>query len=431
MSPLALRIPRCLLDPSADLPPADPEGLVAIELEHHLGRITALRSASAPLARPLPLALSPPVDPHVHLDKAFCAASFPNPAGTMAGALAANLRELQQRRGDDVSQRAERALERAWRYGLRALRSHADCLGPAALEGWQALQQQRRRWAGRVELQLVALAPLGHWATAAGQGLARQVARDGGLLGAVLGPPLEGITWEAGALDGFLRLAEQLGCAIDLHIDESDSGPARGLGALLRCLDRRPAGVAITCSHASSLSLAGPRRQRRLVERMAHHNLVVVGLPLTNLWLLAKRPEHTPLRRPQAPLATLQAAGVRVVLGSDNVQDPWFPGGDFDPVELLRQAPLLCHQLPWQRQGLALFTREPARLLDLAWDGVLRLGGPADLLVLGASGWGDLLARPPHRRVLRAGRWLPPPEAEAPCPRLEHLEPEGASPAVG
>lgn len=422
MSALALRLPRCLLDPRLALPSADSQGLVAVAIEHREGRITALRPAALePGSPPLPLALTPLVDAHVHLDKAFSGAAFPNRAGTMAGALAANLRELEQRRGEQVSERAEQALERAWRYGTRALRSHVDFLGPAALEVWQALQAIRARWAHRVTLQLVALAPLDQWLTAQGRQRARRVAADGGLLGTVLGPPLPGIDWASSALPEFLLLAEELGCALDLHLDESDSRPARGLIALLRCLDRQPLTVPITGSHLASLSLAPPGRRRRLLERMAAHELVVVGLPTTNLWLLGKRPGHTPLRRPQAPLAELQAAGVRLVLGGDNVQDPWFPGGDFDAVELLRQMPLLCHQLPWQRQGLAPLTREPARLLGLPWDGVLRLGGPADLLVLGARDWGELLARSPQRRVLRDGRWLPPPPAESPCAWLAAL----------
>jgi len=41
--------------------------------------------------------------------------------------------------------------------------------------------------------------------------------------------------------------------------------------------------------------------------------------------------------------------------------------------------------------------------------------------VLGASSWGDLLARPPRRRVLRAGQWLPPPDQELPSALLAAL----------
>ena len=180
-----LRVPRCLLDPVASLPPADRDGLVTVRIAHTEGRITSLDPVEAPPSPPLPLALTPPVDPHVHLDKAFSGVAFPNPAGTMGGALEANLRELQQRRGEQVLQRAGLALERAWRHGLRALRSHVDSQAPAALEVWEALQQLRVRWAGRVDLQVVALAPLGHWRTADGTLLARRVARDRGLLGKI------------------------------------------------------------------------------------------------------------------------------------------------------------------------------------------------------------------------------------------------------
>jgi len=88
---------------------------------------------------------------------------------------------------------------------------------------------------------------------------------------------------------------------------------------------------------------------------------------------------------------------------------------------------VLSHQLPWRRRGLAPFTTEASRLLDLPWDGVLREGSPADLLVLGASSWGDLLARPPRRRVLRAGQWLPPPDQELPSALLAALEAPVAS----
>jgi cytosine deaminase len=109
------------------------------------------------------------------------------------------------------------------------------------------------------------------------------------------------------------------------------------------------------------------------------------------------------------------------------VQDAWFPGGDFDPIELMRWATIASQLLPWQRAGLAPFTSAPARLLQLEWDGVLRIGGPADLVILAAQSWTEVLARCPQRRVLRNGAWLPPPATEGPSPLLSHLPHPGAS----
>ena len=110
------------------------------------------------------------MEPHAHLDKAFSGEAFPNPEGTMAGAMEANRHEAAAREGEAVRRRGQRALEQAWRYGVRAIRSHIDSLGPWAAPSWEALAELRGRWRGRVDLQLVALVPLSHWRTAAGPG---------------------------------------------------------------------------------------------------------------------------------------------------------------------------------------------------------------------------------------------------------------------
>lgn len=187
MHPLALRLPRGLLDPRlARGFEADADGLVALQIRVAGALVTAIEplwSMDPAALAALPLALTPLVEPHAHLDKAFTADAFPNREGTMAAALAANQREYGVRTGEQVAARAELALDRAWRNGVRAIRSHIDSVGPAARASWDALLEARERWRGRVELQLVALAPLAHWLSPEGEALARAVADGQGLLG--------------------------------------------------------------------------------------------------------------------------------------------------------------------------------------------------------------------------------------------------------
>jgi cytosine deaminase len=417
-----LRLPRALLDPSEPgLPGADADGLVTVRLAHHQGRISAIQPCSPEEAATIeaPLALTPLVEPHAHLDKAYSWTQFPNREGTLEGALEANMREAQQRSVEQVLERGERALNQAWRHGLRAVRSHIDSLGPAGQASWEALLKLRQRWRGRVELQLVALVALDHWLTAEGEQLAAQVVANGGLLGGVLGAPFLRGANDRRALAAVLTLADRYGCAgIDLHIDESDADHGRGLELLCQVLPPGHGGPPLTCSHASSMGLLPERRCRRLAERLAERQVRVVALPTTNLWLLGRRPATTPCLRPQAPIHQLQAAGVEVAIGGDNVRDPWYPGGDFDPLELLRFAMPACHLMPWQRQGISPFCGAAARLLELEWDGVIRVGCPADLLVLDVADWSELLARPAQRRVLRGGCWLPDAPADASHSRL-------------
>ena len=205
-----------------------------------------------------------------------------------------------------------------------------------------------------------------------------------------------------------LVLADRFGCAVDLHIDEADRDPGAGLQQLLRVQEQLHCRQPITCSHASSLALLPQRQLRRLAERMADARLQVVALPLTNGWLLGRVPDATPVQRPLAPIQQLQRGGVRVAVGGDNVADSWFPGGDFDPLALMAASLPLAQLAPWQRLGLAPFTTAAAETMQLSWNGVLREGAPADLVVLQAGGWSDALRRPPQRQVLIAGRWWQP-----------------------
>ena len=423
-----LAIPSSLLDPTLALGAPDGDGLLRVCLEHRDGRVTRLVPHGGPVpAEGIPLALTPLVEAHAHLDKAFTAPLFANRLGTMEEAMAVNRLEALERTAEGVAERAERALEQAWRQGLRAIRSHVDSLGPWSEICWEVLGDLRRRWAGRVELELVALVPIHHWLGEEGERQARQVAARGGVLGGVLGPPYRPDGQEGEALRALLDLAEREGCAIDLHLDESDQPPPLGLNLLLAQLGQRRFNGSVVASHASSMGLLEDRRLRRLADGLAEAGVGVVALPTTNLWLLDRDPERTPRRRPMAPIRQLQQAGVTVAVGGDNVQDAWFPGGDFDPIELMRWATIASQLLPWQRTGLAPFTSAPARLLQLEWDGVLRIGGPADLVILAAQSWTEVLARCPQRRVLRNGAWLPPPATEGPSPLLSHLPHPGAS----
>jgi cytosine deaminase len=204
------------------------------------------------------------------------------------------------------------------------------------------------RWRDRLTLQLVAMVPITHWGTAAGEALAQAVAARGGLLGGVLGPPFHRGPEDRRGLESLLRLADRHGCSIDLHVDEGEDQPGEGVALICSLLEQLNLRLPITCSHAASMALLPRPALERLLERMARRNLSVVALPRTNQYLLGRQEGCTPLQRPLAPIRQLQAVGVTVAVAGDNVQDPWFPGGDFDPLALLRDALPLDASATWE-----------------------------------------------------------------------------------
>ncbi len=408
-SQLEAWLPRGLLRlrSGSVIPSVTAEGLTPVRLSWSDGRLQEPELINTPADHLNALVLPRLVDPHVHLDKAFTWSAHPNLSGTYEGALEANMNEHRVRDLEEVLSRGDQAMARACQNGLRALRSHIDSLGPGADTSWEALQVLKKQWRDQFELQLVALVPIAHWATTDGKKLAQRVAAVGGLLGGVVVPPCRGASVRRG-LRALLLLAEELGCGIDLHIDEANHGPAEGLVQLLRALEQVPCMQPITCSHTSSLALLSAKRLQRLAEQMAAHRLQVVALPLTNGWLLGQSPETTPLRKPLAPIRQLQRAGVRVAVGGDNVADPWFPAGDFDPLALMASCIPLAQLAPWQRLGLSPFTTAAAAVMGLDWDGRIGADAPADLIVLEANTWSEALRRPPERRVLIDGLWWQP-----------------------
>jgi cytosine deaminase len=115
----------------------------------------------------------------------------------------------------------------------------------------------------------------------------------------------------------------------------------------------------------------------------------------------------------------LRAAGIAVSFASDNCRDPFYAYGDYDMVEVHREAVRIAHlDHPFDAWAGSV-SAVPARALGLAGVGCIAVGAAADLLLFRARGMTELLARPQSDRVvLRAGRVL-----DAEPPDFRRLDP--------
>ena len=171
---------------------------------------------------------------------------------------------------------------------------------------------------------------------------------------------------------------------------------------LLNTIEKLNSNVKVTCSHSSSLLLLKDNELTKLADKMLKKNITVIALPLTNFWLLNRQEKNT-ISRPVAPIKQLQKAFIDVSIGSDNVQDPWYPFGNFDPFYLMSHAMPMLQLNPWDRLSLSAIFNSPSRLLNLNWDGVVKKGCPADFVIVEGNCWGDIFSGNIKRKIIIKG----------------------------
>ncbi|MCY4229341.1 MAG: amidohydrolase family protein [Alphaproteobacteria bacterium] len=334
-------------------------------------------------------------DAHVHLDKTFTTHRLGRRAGSLLDAIELAAGDSMQWNADDIRCRATNALERAYRHGTVRMRTHVDWLAPTVPLAWPVLHALRAAWRGRIDLQLVALAPL-DLLFEAGEPIARRVRRDGGVLGAFIyrDPDLQV------KVSRLFDLAERHDLALDLHVDECLEPNADGIDIAVRETAARGYGGRVLCGHCCALSIRPDDETHALLERAAEAGVALCVLPATNAWLQDNAPGRTPRLRGLAPLHEARAAGMEVMLASDNCRDAFYPWGDYDLWDIFRLAAVSAHLDP--ASWLDAVTDTPAALFG-ALPGLVE-GAVADFILFDAEDADDAVSRARcSRQVWRHG----------------------------
>ena len=396
-------IPRSLCEiENTDKLIVDDEGLASFFVTWEKGIVSDLKPLNIENKKPTKILFPRFVETHSHLDKSFTWGEFPNFKSNYEEALSVNLEEHITRTTKKVLDRAERSLNLALKNGYRAIRSHIDTYEALEKNIWAELFNLQKEYSSKLKLQFVALAPLEFWDTDNGEKLAKKFSIHKGILGGVVVPPFNKKKIKS-LLSKMLLLADKYQLEIDLHIDESTSDPGAGIKVLLETIDRLNIKVPITCSHLSSILTLKDNEIINLGRKIAEKDIKVIALPLTNFWLLNRNDKNTSLNRPVAPIKQLQKSLVDVSIGSDNVQDPWYSFGNYDPFYLMTCAMPMLQLSPWERLTLSSFFLAPSRLLNLNWDGLIKKGCPADFVIVDAEKWADIFSSNLTKKVFING----------------------------
>lgn len=407
------RAAACLVDGERVGEP-DFEGLVRLDIEIRDGRIASLAPTGSAAAGSSDLrgGLVWPgfVDVHTHLDKGHIWPRTANPTGDFLGAATATSQDRTAHwTAEDVRARMEFGLACAWAQGTVAVRTHLDSHAPQAEISWPVFRAVRDAWAGRIDLQASSIMPMDFFAQPQGTQLADIVADSGGVLGCVT--RLSGGVHDAlpadfhDLLEHFFRLAIDRSLDLDLHVDESGDGGAKALIEIARMAVKLGFKGRLQSGHCCSLAVQPDEFVQETLEAVADAGIAVVSLPMCNMYLQGRSARRTPRWRGVTLLHELRDAGVEVSIASDNCRDPFYAFGDHDMLEVMTQATRIAHlDHPFGDWPTA-FTAAPAAVMGLAGRGRLRVGGPADLVLLSARFMSEMLSRSQADRiVLRGGR---------------------------
>jgi cytosine/creatinine deaminase len=418
-APVTLRHARVPLSFLADAPSGlspDRDGAVLVDVAMADGRVSAVTVAGDPALGDIDLAgrhLWPTlVDVHAHLDKGHIVDRTPNPTGDFMGARDATQADRAAFwRRPDLRRRMNFGLRCAEAHGVAAIRTHLDSYDGQGPETWAVFAEMREAFAGRVDLQAVALVTLDVYATPYATTLADLVAETGGLMGGVtraMGRLHEDELADLeNLLDRLFTLARERDLDVDLHVDESGDPAGAALPAVARATLRHRYEGRVTCGHCCSLALQDPATMADHIALVRDAGLSIVSLPTVNMYLQDRVAGRTPRWRGVTPVKELRAAGVRVAVAGDNCRDPFYAYGDHDMLDTWRQGVRIAHLDHPFGDSAALCGPAPAAIMGLPHAGRIAVGGPADLIVLNARSMDQVVARPQADRVvIRNGRRL-------------------------
>ncbi len=403
------RAPACLVSGAALA--ADREGLARLDIVIADRRIVSILPAGmAGQHDDFPaydmdggIVLPRLVDVHTHLDKGHIWPRAANPDGSFMGALNTVFADREANwSAEDVRARMEFSLQSAFAHGTGAIRTHLDSLGKQIDISWPLFAEVREAWKGRIALQAAAIFRVDIAVDDEPQfrHLVKMVAKHGGVLG--------GVTFLGDVPDEKIRLsihrifeaAKAEGLDIDLHVDESAAPEARTLEIVAETALATGFKGKVLAGHCCSLALMAEQDAARVMAKLAEANVAIVSLPMCNMYLQDRQAGRTPRWRGVAPLHELKAAGVPVMVSSDNTRDPFYAYGDLDLIEVLREATRILQLDHADRDWAASVATTPASLMGVSDKGLIAPGGPADLILTRARNFTEFFARPQADRTV-------------------------------
>ncbi|MFQ2051122.1 cytosine deaminase [Aeromonas veronii] len=352
------------------------------------------------------LAISPFIEPHIHLDTTQTAGE---PSWNLSGTLFEGIERWAERKAllthEDVKQRAIQTLKWQIANGIQFVRTHVDVSDPnlVALKAMLEVREEMKEW---VELQIVAFPQEGILSYPNGKALLEEALKLGAdVIGAI--PHFE-FTREYGveSLHYIFDLAEKYQVLVDVHCDEIDDEQSRFIETLATLAYERGIGHRVTASHTTAMHSYNGAYASRLFRLLKMADINFVANPLVNIHLQGRFDTY-PKRRGITRVKEMLEANINVCFGHDDVFDPWYPMGTANMLQVLHMGLHVCQIMGYEQinDGLKLISSHSARTLNVQDRYGIEVGKPANLLILPADNGFDAVRRQvPVRYSIRHGK---------------------------
>ena len=332
------------------------------------------------------LVLPPFIEPHIHLDTTLTAGE---PEWNLSGTLFEGIQRWSERKEsltiEDVKQRSKQAIKWQIAKGIQYIRTHVDVTDPE-LTALKAMLEVKEELADFVEIQLVAFPQEGILSYPNGETLLEEALKLGAdVVGAI--PHFE-FTREYGveSLKIAFDLAEKYDTLIDVHCDEIDDEQSRFVEVVANEALKRGLGEKTTASHTTAMGSYNDAYTAKLFRLLKLSNINFVSNPLINIHLQGRFDTY-PKRRGLTRVKEIQAAGMNICFGHDDIFDPWYPLGTGNMLQVLHMG-IHAAQLMGKDEiinSIDLVTKNSAKTLHIEDKYGIEVGKDANFIILNAN----------------------------------------------
>lgn len=340
------------------------------------------------------LVLPPFIEPHIHLDTTLTAGE---PEWNLSGTLFEGIQRWSERKEsltlEDVKKRSKKAIKWQIAQGIQHIRTHVDVTDPD-LTALKAMLEVKEELAEFVNIQLVAFPQEGILSYPNGKELLEEALKLGADV--VGGIPHFEFTREYGveSMKIAFDLAEKYGKLVDIHCDEIDDEQSRFVEVVANEAYQRGYGQKTTASHTTAMGSYNDAYTAKLFRLLKMSNINFVSNPLVNIHLQGRFDTY-PKRRGLTRVKEIQAAGMNICFGHDDIFDPWYPLGTGNMLQVLHMGIHAAQLMGYEEiiNSLDLVTKNSAKTLHIEDQYGIEPGKPANFIVLNADNEYDVIRK--------------------------------------